>query len=254
MVLNFIFSLNLSKFAISIFPIQKADFMATFKPGKIELITLAACILVLSVGYFLFYTNVSQFEKFVQEDGIAEWLTVAGLLSASIVCLARFVRLMRKKSKWFLLVTLCICLFLFFAAGEEVSWGQRIFGLQTPEYFEKNNSQQELNLHNLVVDGVKLNKLIFSVILVAGLCIFLVVVPLLYQKNNSIRKLINASGIPVPKFYQVIGFLLVFVLTSLIPHGKQAELLECDGALLFFLIILFPKNKEIFIPGRSAQA
>ena len=66
--------------------------MATFKPGKIELITLATCIVVLSVGYFLFYFNVSQFEKFVQEDGIAEWLTVAGLLNASIVCLARFIR------------------------------------------------------------------------------------------------------------------------------------------------------------------
>jgi hypothetical protein len=228
--------------------------MATFKPGKIELITLTTCTVVLSVGYFLFYTNVSQFEKFVREDGIAEWLTVAGLLSASIVCLARFITLMRKKSKWFLLVTLCIGLFLFFAAGEEVSWGQRIFGIQTPDYFEKNNSQQEMNLHNLVVDGVKINKLIFSVVLVAGLCIFLVVVPVLYQKNNAIRKLINASGIPVPRLYQVIGFLLVFILTSLIPHGKQAELLECDGALLFFLIILFPGNKEIFNHDRAAQA
>ena len=111
-----------------------------------------------------------------------------------------------------------------------------------------------MNLHNLVVGGVKLNKLIFSFILVAALCIFLVVVPLLYQKNNTIKKLINASGIPVPRLYQVIGFLLVFILTSLIPHGKQAELLECDGALLFFLIILYPKNKEIFTPGRSVQA
>lgn len=228
--------------------------MATFKPGKIELITLAICTIVLSVGYFLFYTSVPQFEKFVQEDGIAEWLTVAGLLSGSVVCFSRILKLFSKKSKWFLFVTLCIGLFLFFAAGEEVSWGQRIFGIQTPEYFEKHNSQQEMNLHNLVVDGVKLNKLIFSFILVTALCIFLAIVPLLYQKNNTIRKLINASGIPVPQLYQVIGFLLVFILTSLIPHGKQAELLECDGALLFFLIVLYPKNKEIFIPGQSAQA
>lgn len=228
--------------------------MAKFKPGAIESITLAACVIVLSIGYFLFYTSVPRFEKFVQEDGIAEWLTVAGLLSASVVCLLRFIKLFKKKSKWFLFVTFCIGLFLFFAAGEEVSWGQRIFGIQTPEYFEKNNSQQELNLHNLVVGGVKMNKLIFSFILVGALCIFLVIIPLLYQKNNAIKRIINASAIPVPRPYQVIGFLLVFILTSLIPHGKQAELLECDGALLFFLIILYPKNKEIFIPGRSGQA
>lgn len=225
--------------------------MAKFKPGTIESLTLATCIAILAVGYFLFYTNVPRFEKFVQEDGIAEWLTVAGLLSGSIVCLSRFVKLINKRTKWFLFVTFCIGLFLFFASGEEVSWGQRIFGLQTPEYFEKNNSQQELNLHNLVVGGVKMNKLIFSFILVGALCIFLVVVPLLYQKSNGIRKLINASGIPVPQLYQVIGFVLVFILTSLIKHGKQAELLECDGALLFFLIILYPKNKEVFISGLS---
>ncbi len=227
--------------------------MAKFKPGAIESITLAVCIIVLSIGYFLFYTSVPRFEKFVQEDGIAEWLTVAGLLSGSVVCLIRFVGLFRKKSKWFLFVTFCIGLFLFFAAGEEVSWGQRIFGIQTPEYFEKHNSQQELNLHNLIVGGVKINRLIFSSILVATLSVFLVIVPLLYQKNNKIKKIINASGLPVPRLYQVIGFLLVFILTSLIRHGKQAELLECDGALLFFLIILYPNNKEIFIPGRSGQ-
>lgn len=34
--------------------------------------------------------------------------------------------------------------------GEEISWGQRIFGWSTPEGWEKVNLQQETNLHNLV--------------------------------------------------------------------------------------------------------
>ncbi len=211
-----------------------------------ERITLILVGLIVSAGFLFFFMNTSWFEIFVQEDGIAEWLTVAGLLMGSIVCFYRLARLLQKKSKWFLFVTFCFGLFLFFAAGEEISWGQRIFGIATPEYFRQHNAQQETNLHNLVVDGVKINKLIFSVILSIGLAIFLLVVPFLYKRNKRIQKFLNASAIPIPQVYQVIGFILVLVFTSLIPHGKNAELLECGGSLLFFLIVRYPQNKEIF--------
>jgi hypothetical protein len=216
------------------------------KISVIELATLVLVALVIATGFVLFYTNLSAFETYVQEDGIAEWLTVVGLMLGAIVCFSRLSKLWRKKSKWFLLVTLLLGLFLFFAAGEEISWGQRIFGLRTPEYFMEHNAQHETNLHNLIVGKVKLNKLIFSVILVGALGVFLLFTPVLYQKSQPVRKLIDQSAIPVPRLYQVIAFLLVFILTSLIHHGKNAELLECGGALLFFLIVRFPKNHEIF--------
>jgi hypothetical protein len=38
---------------------------------------------------------------------------------------------------------------LFVLAGEEVSWGQSLFGWQTPESYAAINRQQETNLHNL---------------------------------------------------------------------------------------------------------
>ena len=37
----------------------------------------------------------------------------------------------------------------FFGFGEEISWGQRIFGIETPAGLKQANSQQETNLHNL---------------------------------------------------------------------------------------------------------
>ena len=212
----------------------------------VEKVILILAAVAISIGIFLFFTNVARFEQYVKEDGIAEWLTVAGLLSGSIVCLSRFVKLFRNKNGWFLLVTLGLALFLFFAAGEEISWGQRIFGLETPEYFQEHNAQQETNLHNLVVSGVKLNKLIFSIFLVGLLGIFLIIVPVLYQKSLSIKKFLDNSGVPIPQLYQVLAFIIVFLLTNLIRHGKNAELLECCGALLFFLIVQYPKNREIF--------
>ncbi len=222
------------------------DRMATNKLSAIEKFVLVLVILVLATGYIIFYSNRSLFVRYVQEDGIVEWLTVAGLLGGSFVCLSRFTKLFSTRNNWFLFVTLALALFLFFAAGEEISWGQRIFGIKTPAYFQSYNTQQETNIHNLVVDGVKVNKLVFSIMLIGMLAIFLTIVPILYHKNDAFKKLSAVSGLPIPQLYQVIGFIIVFILAELIPDGKNAELLECDGALLFFLIISYPKNKQIF--------
>ena len=211
-----------------------------------EVVILITVFLIISFGFSLYYLNKPSFDQFVKEDGFAEWVTVFGLIAGALVCFQRLFIYWNKKQKWFLLVTAVLGLFLFFAAGEEISWGQRIFHITTPDYFMEHNAQKETNLHNLVVGGVKLNKLIFSLVLVSVLVVFLVGVPWLYAKNEAARKVLDTSAIPVPRLYQVIGFAIMFGITSLIPDGKNAELLECGGALLFFLIVRFPKNKSIF--------
>jgi hypothetical protein len=47
------------------------------------------------------------------------------------------------------LVYLSLALIFLFGAGEEISWGQRFFGFQTPEPLSQVNRQEEFNLHNL---------------------------------------------------------------------------------------------------------
>ena len=47
------------------------------------------------------------------------------------------------------LLYLGMALIFFFGAGEEISWGQRILGFQTPEALSEVNRQEEFNLHNL---------------------------------------------------------------------------------------------------------
>ena len=216
------------------------------KLSPVEILVLVVVAILVVTGLILYTSNVARFEWFVQEDNIVEWLTVLGLLMASFVCLARVVTLWKKRSFLFLLINLLLGLFLFFAAGEEISWGQRILGIESSEYFQKNNAQGETNLHNLVVDGVKINKLIFTAVLGTGVAIYLLLFPWLFQKNEKIRKGLNQWGIPVAQWYQVIAIVLIAGLTSLIPHGKNAELLEAGACLIFFLVIQFPANKNIF--------
>jgi cell division protein FtsW (lipid II flippase) len=216
------------------------------KISILEKITLLLVSIILLIGYILFYTNVQNFEIYVREDGIVEWLTVVGLLAGCLVCLSRFVKLFKHKNWWFLTVILLLAILLFFVAGEEISWGQRILGIKSPEFFVEENSQHEMNFHNLVINGIKINKLVFSFGLIVMLAIYLGVMPILYYKNNKIKNFLNASGVPIPRLYQTISFVLLFIITSLLHHEKNSELLECGAALLFFLIVFAPKNKSIF--------
>lgn len=216
-----------------------------FKLLAVEKIILFLVLAILAAGYILFYTDLPRFEAYVREDGIVEWMTVLGLILGCITCIGRFITLRKHKSPWFLFVTLALALLLFFAAGEEISWGQRIFNIQSSEFFREKNSQGETNLHNLVVSGVKINKIIFSIGLVAAMAIYLVVLPLLYSKR-SVKNFVDKSGIPLPRAYQVISILLLFGITSLLAHEKRAELLEAGITLLFFLIIRYPANKQVF--------
>jgi len=220
--------------------------MAGLKLFLTEKITIVLILLILLVAFALFYFNYPALDIYLEEDGLVEWLTVAGLLAGFFLCLYRFFKLFRRKNWWFLLVNLVLGLLLFTAAGEEISWGQRILGIKSSEYFLKHNAQGETNIHNLVVNGVKINKLVFSTILIAVLGIYLVVLPLLYKFNNAVKKYINNSGVPVPRLYQVISFLLVFAISVLLKHDRNPELLECGAAALFFLIIYNPLNKFIY--------
>jgi hypothetical protein len=215
----------------------------------VEKTILALVFTILAVGYILFYTNIARFELYVQEDGIVEWLTVLGLILGCIVCVRRFLQLIKYRTAWFLIVTIGLGLLLFFAAGEEISWGQRILGIKSSEFFKEKNSQGETNLHNLVVGGKKLNKIIFSIGLTIAMGIYLLMFPVLYRYHNGTKRFIDRSGIALPKAYQVFSMLLVFGITSLLPHEKKAELLEAGIALLFFLVIRFPGNLFVFTPS-----
>ena len=216
------------------------------KLSFVEKLTLILVLIALLLAFVFFFFNPSFLDIYLEEDGIVEWLTVVGLLACFLVCAYRFIKLFKAKSWWFLTVTFVLGLLMFIAAGEEISWGQRILGIKSPEYFVEHNAQGETNLHNLVVNGVKINKLVFSTMLIAALGIYLLIVPMLHKKNQAVKKFLDQSGVPVARAYQIIAFLIVFAISQILKHDRNSELLECGAAALFALIIYNPVNKTIF--------
>ncbi len=189
----------------------------------------------------------------VAEDKIVEWLTVVGLALTSLACFHRVINLKGKKPVLFIVMTALLGLVFFFGAGEEISWGQRIFHVQSSDFFLQNNAQGETNLHNLVVGGKKINKLVFGIGLQLILLTYLLVLVPLYKRKQGLRAFLDRFAVPIAKTYQVIGYFVVLILIQvMMDDSKKGELVEFAGSFLFFLNIAFPYNRELFQPDSAA--
>jgi len=135
------------------------------------------------------------------EDGIYESLAAVACLAAGLVFLYAFIAYPKKTDdvagkanrNWLALVFAVLLILLF---AEEISWGQRIFGLGTPEFISQNSFQREINLHNLKILGRGNNT--FSMSLFELMNIYLIVLPLAAYAFPSLRRVVQRLGFPIP--------------------------------------------------------
>lgn len=92
-----------------------------------------------------------------------EWLTVLALLGLSVMLIGKLKKFNDSTPSWVKLGTAGLAFLSFLAAGEEISWGQRLFGFQASESFQKLNYQRETNLHNLMPAELFNGLIIFAV-------------------------------------------------------------------------------------------
>src|SRR5690606_35883388 len=121
-----------------------------------------------------------------------------------VLSLYHLIKLWHTKKIWWKLGTFLFVVLFLFAAGEEISWGQRIFGVESSEFFIENNAQGETNLHNLVVGEKKINKIIFSQLLFLVMFIYLIITPILFRKYKWFKDLANNFAVPIVKWHHTI--------------------------------------------------
>ncbi|MDB5263630.1 MAG: hypothetical protein JWQ14_2913 [Adhaeribacter sp.] len=211
-----------------------------------------AAVLYLIFGLLFFGIILSRTDRYwfdfvyTAEDSFIEWMTILPLIGIMVVTGWRLIKLYAVRRPLFLVSLVILMGLSFFLAGEELSWGQRFFGLESSDFFKINNSQKETNLHNLVIAGKSINLIIFSRALILVMAGYLVVLPMLYKRKSKVKSFVDALAIPIPQLYQIICFFLVFGLIALCPSGRRAELLEFGSCFLLFLVVVFPQNKEVF--------
>ena len=213
-------------------------------------------LIILTYGLVLLHHDKEAFLFWIREDGLVEWLTFVALIMMSAFSFLMSFEFSRSgvegraKKVWLFLGFLFL-----FGAMEEISWGQRILGVESPEWFLKHNRQFETNVHNLVIYGVNLNKVVFGRFLGIMVLIYMLATPILYRLNRKFKNLINRWAIPIPQNYQILLFIIVNAILQyhLGLTKKVSEMRELSNCFFFFLVLIHPFNDQLFpIKGLSS--
>ncbi len=214
----------------------------------VEKLALGYAFVFTLTGFVWSYIDHDSFKSyFVVEDGFTEWSTVVMLMLGIFVCFRRVWLLKDQRGLIFLFMTSLLGLFFFFGAGEEISWGQRLFNIESSEFFTEHNAQGEMNLHNLVVKDTKLNKVIFGRGIGILLVLYLFVLIPLYKRKEAVKQFLDKFAVPIAQNYQIAAYIiLLLVVQVLMASSKKGEMLEFAGSVIFLLNVAFPYNKENF--------
>ncbi|MBV7329380.1 glycosyltransferase family 39 protein [Chloroflexi bacterium TSY] len=195
----------------------------------------------------ILYVSPRLYLLLLDEDQLIEWLSFTMLEVAALLALTVAVSVKPERRAglkeysqigkilrwlqtfpWFFVG---IALFATFGALEEISWGQRIFQLTPPAFFQENNSQAEINLHNLTALQFQLKVRELLALFCIGYGILLPFLTLL----KPLRIWLERLGVIIPPLILIPGFGLTALLMFDIPTGFEEEL----GEFLFTLCLLF---------------
>jgi hypothetical protein len=96
-----------------------------------------------------------------REDGLVEWATAAVYLVAAGFAISLVLSFWRLRERLYVLLYSGLAVGMIFVAMEEISWGQRLLGVDTPDYVEDINLQGEITFHN--VEGFPLHEAYIAV-------------------------------------------------------------------------------------------
>lgn len=188
------------------------------------------------------------------EDRYFENIGAIGFFLSSFVFFYGFIKSLKSKPvvDWYVRLQRAIFIGLafmfFFAGGEEISWGQRIFNIQTPETFAEVNVQGETNIHNISLFEYIIP---FETIFDLFWMFLTVILPLLLIYIKSLGEFIGRF-ISIPRIYVGMLFLFNYLWAKVATVIYQArydfggvpfvqavqEVKESNYAILFILVAI----------------
>ena len=199
-------------------------------------LTILFIVLRISIG-------LDAWKKTNTEGGFIEYGTSLAFLLAAIFAfpIGKFFLANRNKFLGYLYYLIS---FGFFLVGmEEISWGQKLIGFESSEFFKNYNSQEEITIHNLVWVNEYLDKGLMFVALIAG--ISCLIYKLISRVKNNYR-----TKFLIPRWFFASFFLIVFLFFYLVEYveiwndtienfQESIELVFSLGCLSFILTNFF---------------
>ncbi|MCF6363603.1 MAG: tetratricopeptide repeat protein [Gammaproteobacteria bacterium] len=171
------------------------------------------------------------------EDLYGEWMqfylfAIAMVLSVRIAIRQKYYR------RFFLLLGIAC----FYVIMEEISWGQRIIGFDSPELFKTKNLQGETNLHNFFTGPYNTQlKSVIEYVLAACIILYGAVYPVTLRRRWQVAVWIdNKCRIPPPPLYLWPYFVTAAYLELGLLRFNEAEIAEVlIGFSLMFITIQY---------------
>ncbi len=195
---------------------------------KLAIKVLLIVIVLLFSGFIIFiHVHDPDFLfALCREDGIFESLSSIFYFIASALFLYVW-----KKHDYNNLFYLGFSALFFVVAGEEISWGQRIFGIETPDVLIEINVQSEFNIHN--IGGIHENIRMVSLIIVFLICYL---IPL---TNVLLKNFYERIKMPIFPGWS-IGIVTISILFMAIPRLMFNKIyFNLDEIGEFYLSIAF---------------
>lgn len=179
-------------------------------------------------------------DRLLLEDRLVEWMqficfaAISGMLG--FVAVERYRR--EKRITLAILGMAGLSLLVALAACEEISWFQRVLGVQSPEFFKQNNRQAETNLHNLALGSGSIHKTILLKLIFLTALTHNIILPLLARSRPKIRTFIESLGMYLPPLSASVVYLVLVALSNvLIDHPRKGELGETFGAVHYLATV-----------------
>ncbi len=178
------------------------------------------------------------------EDLVGEWAQVYFFAATMLLALTH--ALLHERFRLFFSVLALAC---FYVAGEEISWGQRIFEISTPDFFEQHNLQKETNLHNFFTGPITTwIKTALEYAIAAGLVCYGLLYPLALKLKVRIAQWLEKLGLPGPPLF-LFPFFVLSAWLELGPfrfnEAEVAEILIPAGLAIMILCALFARENYL---------
>ena len=190
-----------------------------------RLLTRATCLVVVLVALLavlLWTYNSALLTYLAHEDGVFENVEAVNYLAAA-GALFYVAYAMRMRNIW----VLGVALMFFMAGGEEISWGQRLLGIATPDGLKAVNVQGETNLHNL--EAVNGSIRAVSLVILWGLFVVIPVATFYAPTKELVRKL----GLPIASWGSTLAIVVATIFMA-VPRARGLVIFDLDevGELL----------------------
>jgi hypothetical protein len=157
--------------------------------ARTQILYVAVGAVVAALIYASLYAGADLSDVLHGEDKLIEYLGAIALLVGAVAFFLCFLRVRSDPSyHWIKKASfLALAIVFVFGAGEEVSWGQRLLGVDTPDALAEQSTQDELNFHNLDFLGIFSFENIFQLFWLA----FGVLIPVVATVSRRAREFLD---------------------------------------------------------------